>query len=219
MFASFPLGIMTISLSYVLIFVDLIPISWITPSYPRQSSSGTSGSREVPGYAKDFLTSDMNGLGPDGKPTNMRATFTGASKANATAEEAMRHEMKLTNEEQAILDGKEGKEKARLMKILVKFGNTFGAEKLVGLGGAPHSNMFIGAGYMASMIRMLDECCKAGLKSYAPYTWRDSSIYFSGYPFSACNENPCDSPSNILKPFSSITILRGQFMFPSSEIA
>ena len=82
----------------------------------------------------------------------------------------MKHKMKLTKEEQAILDGKEGEEKAKLMKILVQFGNTFGAEKLVDLGGAPHSNMFIGAPYMASMIRMLDECAKAGLKSYAPYT-------------------------------------------------
>jgi hypothetical protein len=56
------------------------------------------------------------------------------------------------------------------MKILVTFGNIFGAEKLVDLGGAPHSNMFIGAPYMKSMIKMLDECAKAGLKSYAPYT-------------------------------------------------
>jgi predicted aconitase len=115
-----------------------------------------------------MVHSDMDGLGPDGKPTGQKATYTGASKANATAEKAMAHKMKLTKEEQAILDGKEGKEKA--MKILVTFGNTFGAEKLVDLGGAPHSNMFIGAPYMKSMIRMLDDCAKAGLKSYAPYT-------------------------------------------------
>ena len=128
------------------------------------------GSKTLPGYAENFLTSDMDGLGPDGKPTGIKATFTGASQANATAEKAMAHKMKLTREEQAILDGKEGEEKAKLMKILVQFGNTFGADELVDLGGAPHSNMFIGAPYMASMIRMLDECAKAGLKSYAPYT-------------------------------------------------
>ncbi|MGD8213384.1 MAG: hypothetical protein PVH37_27770 [Desulfobacterales bacterium] len=56
------------------------------------------------------------------------------------------------------------------MKILV----AFGAEKLVDLGGAPHSYMFIGSAYMKSMIKMLDECAKAGLKAglkaYAPYT-------------------------------------------------
>lgn len=112
----------------------------------------------------------MNGLGPDGKPVGHKATYTGASKANSKAEEAMAHKMKLTPQEQAILDGKEGEEKAKLMKILVQFGNTFGADKLVDLGGAPHSNMFIGAEYMKSMIKMLDACAEAGLKSYATYT-------------------------------------------------
>ncbi len=130
----------------------------------------TSGSGKVPDYAKHMLHSDMDGLGPDGKPTGQKATYTGASKANAVAAKAMQHKMKLTKKEQAILDGKEGKEKAKLMKILVAFGNAFGAEKLVDLGGAPHSNMFIGAPYMKSMIKMLDECARAGLKSYAPYT-------------------------------------------------
>jgi hypothetical protein len=135
-------------------------------------------------------------LDPDGKPTGQRATFTGASKANAKVEQAMGHKMKLTSEEQAILDGRDGEEKAKLMKILVQFGNVFGAEQLVDLGGAPHSNMFIGAGYMASMIKMLDQCARAGLKSYAPYTVnprpydvynvqnnpKDMTLIYEGYP-------------------------------------
>ncbi len=160
------------------------------------TSSAATGTAELPDYAKNFLTSDMDGLGPDGKPTGMRATFTGASKANSKAEEAMQHRMKLTKEEQAILNGSEGKEKAKIMKIVVIFGNTFGAEKLVDLGGAPHSNMFVGAGYMKSMIDMLDQCAKAGLKSYAPYTVnprpydvynvqnnaRDMTMVYEGYP-------------------------------------
>ena len=164
-----------------------------------RASSGATGTAEIPGYAKNFLTSDMVGLGPDGKPTGMRATFTGASKANAVAEEAMKHKMKLTKEEEAILKGSEGKEKAKLMKILVIFGNTFGAEKLVDLGGAPHSNMFIGAGYMKSMIDMLEQCVKAGLKSYATYTVNprpydvynvqnnvgDMAMIYEGYPLQA----------------------------------
>ena len=136
----------------------------------KPATSGTSGTGKVPDYAKDMLHSDMDGIGPDGKPTGQKATYSGASKANATAEAAMKHKMKLTKEEQAILDGKNGEEKAKLMKILVQFGNAFGAEQLVDLGGAPHSNMFIGAPYMKSMIKMLDECAKAGLKSYATYT-------------------------------------------------
>ena len=67
--------------------------------------SGASGTGKVPDYAKDMLHSDMDGIGPDGKPTGQKATYTGASKANAKAEKAMRHKMKLTREEQAILDG------------------------------------------------------------------------------------------------------------------
>jgi predicted aconitase len=141
------------------------------PASAGAPGTAASGTGKLPDYAKDMLLhSDMNGLGPDGKPTGQKATYTGASKANTKAEEAMKHKMKLTKEEQAILDGKDGEEKAKLMKILVLFGNIFGAEKLVDLGGAPHSNMFIGAPYMSSMIKMLDECAKAGLKSYAPYT-------------------------------------------------
>ena len=136
------------------------------------ASSGASKAFKVPDYAGNMMNSDMDGIGPDGKPTGQKATYTGASKANAKAEEAIQFKMKLTKEEQAILDGKEGKEKAKLMKIMVKFGNTFGAEKLVKLGGAPHSNMFIGAPYMSSMIKMLDECARAGLKSYRAIMYR-----------------------------------------------
>jgi hypothetical protein len=81
------------------------------------ASSGASGTGKVPDFARDMLHSDMDGIGPDGKPTGQKATYTGTSKANAKAEEAMRHKMKLTKEEQAILDGKDGEEKAKLMKM------------------------------------------------------------------------------------------------------
>ena len=161
-----------------------------------KESSGTSGSVTVPDFAGHMLTSDMQGLGSDGKPTGQKATFTGASMANAKAEEAAKHQIKLTAEEKAILDGKEGEEMAKLMKIQVLFGNTFGAEKLVDLGGAPHSNLYPGAPYLNSMIKMLDECAKAGLKSYAPYTVnprpydaynvqnnvKEMQIIYEGYP-------------------------------------
>jgi len=171
------------------------------PTSAKPAAGAASGSKKtkIPDYAENFLTSDMEGLGPDGKPTGQVATFTGASKANVLAEQAMKHKMKLTSEEEAILNGSEGEEKAKLMKILVQFGNTFGAEKLVELGGAPHSNMFIGAGYMSSMINMLDECANAGLKSYATYTVnprpydvynvqnnvKDMELIYEGYPLQA----------------------------------
>jgi len=139
----------------------------MTAKTPAQPAAG--GSKEVPGFAQHFLTSDMDGLGPDGKPTGQKATFSGTSKADAKADSAS-SKMELTDEEQAILDGKEGPEKAKLMKILVRFGETFGATKLVELGGAPHSNLYIGAPYLESLIIMLEQCAAAGLKAYAPYT-------------------------------------------------
>ena len=39
--------------------------------------------------------------------------------------------MKLTAEEKAILAGKEGQTKAKIMQTLVEFGDVFGAEKFV----------------------------------------------------------------------------------------
>jgi hypothetical protein len=162
----------------------------------KTTAKAASGTTKVPGFAKDMLTTDMQGLGPDGKATGQKATFTGASMANVTAESAAKNQMKLTKEEQAILDGSKGPEMAKLMKIQVVFGNTFGAEKLVDLGGAPHSNLYPGAPYLGSLIKMLDECAKAGLKSYAPYTVnprpydafnvqnneKEMKIIYEGYP-------------------------------------
>jgi len=52
--------------------------------------------------------------------------------------------MPLTKEEQDIMDGKKGPELAKVMKIVVTHGNAFGAEKLVDLGGAPHSSLYTG---------------------------------------------------------------------------
>ena len=161
-------------------FVKTIPLTALVPAglaaaqparaqtatATEQASSGASGTGALPDYAGKILDSDMNGVGPDGKPTGQKATFSGGGPSA----KAHDHQMKLTKEEQDILDGKEGKEKAKLMKILVVYGNAFGAEKLVDLGGAPHSNMYVGTDYMKSMIAMFDECAKAGLKSYAPYT-------------------------------------------------
>ena len=165
-----------------------------TASAPATQGGGSAGG-PVPDFAEHMLTTDMNGIGPDGKPTGQTATFTGASKAGATAKSAS-VKMKLTAEEQAILDGKEGPEKAKLMQIMVRFGETFGATKMVDLGGAPHSNLFIGAPYMESIIDMLNECADAGLKSYAPYTVnprpydvynvqnnpKDMEMIYQGYP-------------------------------------
>jgi hypothetical protein len=80
------------------------------------------------------------------------------------------YQMPLTKEEQDILDGKKGPELAKVMKIVVAHGNAFNAERLVDLGGAPHSSLFTGQDYLKPAIKMFMECADAGIKAYAPYT-------------------------------------------------
>lgn len=42
-----------------------------------------------------------------------------------------KYKMELTPEQQAVLDGREGETKAKVMETLVMFGDIFGATKLV----------------------------------------------------------------------------------------
>jgi predicted aconitase len=135
------------------------------------SKSGASKTGTLPGYAGQFMSSDMYGLGPDGKPDpNYRATGMGSSRAHTKPDPAKPHQMKLTQEEQDIMDGKKGEVLAKVMKIVVAHGNAFGADKLVDLGGALHSSMYFGVAYMQPLIKIFNECAEAGLKAYAPYT-------------------------------------------------
>ena len=139
----------------------------------------------------------MDGLGPDGKPVpGYKATGTG-SRADAEHDPSKpAHQMALTKEEQDILDGKKGKALAKVMKTVVAFGNAFGAEKLVDLGGAPHSSVFNAPPFMKSIIDVFNECADEGLKSYAPFTVNprpfdlynvetepvEMNMVFEGYP-------------------------------------
>jgi predicted aconitase len=121
-------------------------------------ASGTraSGTGKLPGYAGEMLHSDMDvksGRGAEAKPDPNKP-----------------YQMPLTKEEKGILNGSKGPVMAKIMKIVVAHGNAFGADKLVDLGGAPHSSMYFGTGYMEALIKIFDECADAGLKAYAPYT-------------------------------------------------
>ena len=147
-----------------------------------------SQAKGVPDYAGKILHSDMDGLGPDGKPiTGYKATFTGHSKADATPDSARPPQMALTQEEQDIMNGSKGKVMAKVMKIVVAHGNAFGADRLVALGGACHSSMYFGVAYMAPLIKIFNECAEAGLKAYAPYT-----VNPRPYDVYNVNNNPTD---------------------------
>ena len=109
------------------------------------------------------------GLGPD--PHNAAGTGTGHSRADFKHDPSKpAHKMTLTKEEQDIMDGKKGKVMAKLIKTVVQYGEAFGADKLVDLGGNPHTVLMFGNASVVPVIDIFNQCADAGLKAYAPYT-------------------------------------------------
>jgi len=108
-------------------------------------------------------------IGPD--PHGAMCTGTGHSRAHVKHDPAApAQKMTLTAEEQDILDGKKGKVLAKVMKTVVEYGQVFGADKLVDLGGNPHTVLMFGNAAVAPIMDIFNECADAGLKAYAPYT-------------------------------------------------
>ena len=111
----------------------------------------------------------MKTIGPD--PHGAMSTGTGHSKEDTRHDdEVANRKITLMKEEQDIMDGKQGKVLANLMKTVVIYGNAFGADKLVKLGGNPHTVLMFGPGPLKPVIDIYNECADAGLKAYAPYT-------------------------------------------------
>lgn len=131
------------------------------------AASAKSAGVGVPKWARDIRTTDMNGLGPDGAPTGVKATFTGSAGAESEVDNI---KMELTEEEQAILDGKDGELKAKVLRMIVEHGEAFGATKLVDLDANPHSSLYFASNFMEPMISMFMECADGGMTAYAPYT-------------------------------------------------
>jgi predicted aconitase len=126
-----------------------------------------SGAKGVPDYAGKLITSDGSVTNQDGTTS---PGFSDRSSKPRNADPKAPYHMPLTKEEQGIMDGSQGPEMAKIMKIVVAHGNAFGAEKLVDLGGAPHCSLYTGTDYMKPMIDLFQECADAGLTTYAPYT-------------------------------------------------
>jgi predicted aconitase len=111
----------------------------------------------------------MKTIGPD--PHGAMCTGTGHSKEDTKHDhEVANRKIKLTKEEQDIMDGKKGEVLAKLMETVVIYGQAFGADKLVKLGGNPHTVLMFGPGPLEPVIDIFNECADAGLKAYAPYT-------------------------------------------------
>ena len=78
--------------------------------------------------------------------------------------------MKLTKEEQEILDGKQGETKAKIMRTLIEFGDLFGAEEFVDVTTSGHLVTSFGIGLLKPVYRIMDEIIDAGLKTPYPFT-------------------------------------------------
>lgn len=70
--------------------------------------------------------------------------------------------MKLTEEQQSILEGKEGKTKAKMMEVIVRYGDTFGAERLVKVThGKSHFVTSFGLSMLKPVFPLMDELIDA----------------------------------------------------------
>ena len=79
--------------------------------------------------------------------------------------------MQLTPEQQAILDGSRGEVVAKVMKSLVMFGETFGAEKLVPItGDYGHMVISFGIGVMKPVYDLMDQLIEAGALPQQQFT-------------------------------------------------
>lgn len=78
--------------------------------------------------------------------------------------------MKLTADEQSILNGERGKVLQKVMRSVVVYGETFEAEKLVPLSGHPHSAMSVGANVLKPYFNMLDTIIDEQLSSFSTFT-------------------------------------------------
>ena len=123
-----------------------------------------------PPYANHWRETDMDGVGPNGKPVFVYKAAGAGVTPTTTAHDPSQppQEMTLTEEAQDILDGKEGKARAKVMKTVVAHGKLHGATKLVDLGGNPHSSTFLGPPALSPTIKIFTEYTDEGLKAYAP---------------------------------------------------
>lgn len=116
-------------------------------------------------------------------PNFTHATHTGHSKVHVNASDPI-PELKLTPEEQDIMDGKQGELLQKAMKTICAYGQLFGAEKLVDLDCAPHMAMSWGSDGVEPFLKIYKQLADAGLKTYAPFTADPKPMDFDDLPMS-----------------------------------
>ncbi len=82
----------------------------------------------------------------------------------------MQYKMKLTPEEEGILNGSQGEVMAKVMKSLVLYGDAFGAERFVPVVGKGHLVTSFGLSVLQPVFKIMDELIGAGLKVEETFT-------------------------------------------------
>ena len=82
----------------------------------------------------------------------------------------MQYKMKLTPEEEGVLNGSQGEVMAKVMKTLVLYGDAFGAERFVPVVGKGHLVTSFGLSVLQPVFDIMDELIGAGLKVEESFT-------------------------------------------------
>lgn len=82
----------------------------------------------------------------------------------------MKYNMKLTPEEEGILNGSAGETQAKVMKSLVLYGDAFNAERFVPVTGKGHLVTSFGISVLKPVFSIMDELIDAGLKVDETFT-------------------------------------------------
>ena len=91
----------------------------------------------------------------------------------------MQYKMKLTPEEEGILNGSQGEVMAKVMKTLVLYGDAFGAERFVPVVGKGHLVTSFGLSVLQPVFDIMDELIGAGLKVEESFTADPRPIDYS----------------------------------------
>jgi len=92
--------------------------------------------------------------------------------------------LKLTQEEQDILAGKQGETLAKVMKTLVLYGEAFGAAEFVPVQGKGHLVTSFGISMLTPVFAIMDELIEAGLKAEGSFTADPRPIDYGNVPCS-----------------------------------
>lgn len=100
----------------------------------------------------------------------------------------MEFKMKLTKEEQDILNGKQGQVMAKIMKTVVWYGEIFGAKRLVPITHEGHLVTSMGISLMKPVFRTMDEIIDAGISAKWRFTVDPRPIDYENVKCSLLNK-------------------------------